>query len=199
MSATDTERLDVKFFLAPATGTGATDVKRFMPIFQRWIQEDRLPGLLLDVADYTHVADGPGMVLVAHEGQYVMDGVEGRLGLLYSHRRGVAGDFDARLAESFRRALRACALVESEPSLQGRVRFATGDILFRANDRLHAPNTRETFDAMRPALAAITARLFGSTPVSIEARPAPAPAAFTVAIRAESGARASEMLTRLGG
>lgn len=198
MSVTDTERLDVKFFLAPATDTGATDVKRFMSIFQRWIQEDRLPGLLLDVADYTHVADGPGMVLVAHEGQYALDGAEGRLGLLYSHRRGVAGDFDARLAESFRRALRACALVEAEPSLEGRLHFATGDVLFRINDRLHAPNTRETFDAVRPALAAITGRLFGSTPVSLEPRPASEAAAFSVAIRSEATARASDLLTRLG-
>lgn len=196
MAVTDTERLDVKFFVAPVKGA-KLDVKRFMPIFQQWIQEDRLPGLLLDVADYTHVTEGPSMVLVAHEGQYVLDEAEGRLGMLYSHRRGVKGDFDARLAESFRRALRACALIEAEPVLEGRLR-CSGEVLFRINDRLHAPNTPATFDAVRPALAALTGKLFGSTPATLEARPASGDAAFTVAIRAQSTAPASDLLSRLG-
>jgi hypothetical protein len=197
MPVTDAERLDVKVFVAP--GTGAVEVRRFMPIFQRWIQEDKLPGVLLDVADYTHVPNGPGMVLVSHEGQYVMDAVGGRLGLLYSHRRGVAGDFEARVTETFRRALRACVLIEDEPSLEGRVRFTTGEMLFRVNYRLLASDAPDTLEALRPGLAKVASALFGSGPVAVDPLPTTG-AAFSVLVRGgDSARRPRDLVTRLGG
>ena len=39
-----------------------------VPIFHRWIQTGAVDGLLIDVADYTHLTDGPRVLLVAHEG-----------------------------------------------------------------------------------------------------------------------------------
>lgn len=198
MSFTDAERLDVKVFLDPATKS-ALEVKKLMPVFQRWIQETRLPGMLIDVADYTHVADGPGMTLIAHEGQYVLDSTEGRPGLLYSHRRGVAGGFDARLLEAVRRALRACALIEGEPALGGKLRFSAGDLLIRINDRLQAPNTPESFAALRPVLDAAARRIFDDAVVTLEARPHTAARALGVAVRAERAFRVSDVLARLDG
>jgi hypothetical protein len=39
-----------------------------IPIYHHWIQNHSIPDhLLIDVADYEHVPEGPGTVLVAHE------------------------------------------------------------------------------------------------------------------------------------
>ena len=52
-----------------------------------WIRHDVLGTLLVDVADYTHVHHGPGVILVAREELYSMDESDGRLGLLYEQLR----------------------------------------------------------------------------------------------------------------
>ena len=40
----------------------------FVPIFHEWIRDQALEGLVLfDVADYAHVPDSPGIVLVTYE------------------------------------------------------------------------------------------------------------------------------------
>ena len=55
-------------------------------MFHDWIQNQRLDELLIDVVDYRHVHDGPGVILIAHDAHYAFDTSEGRLGLLYSRR-----------------------------------------------------------------------------------------------------------------
>lgn len=194
MPPTEAKRLDVKLFFEKG---GDVDVRTFMPIFQGWIQAKRLPDLLLDVADYTHVHDGPGMLLVAHEAQYAIDGSEGRPGLLYSRRRESKGTFEERLTDAFRSALRAARLVEEEPALEGAVRFAGGEAMLRFNDRLLAPNERETFAVIRPTLDSVLGKLYAGAQVSAEPRP-PSAAAFTIDIRATKPASITELLRRLG-
>src|SRR5205814_1119849 len=112
--------------------------------------------LLIDVADYKHVPEGPGTVLVSHEANIYTDQGEGRLGLLYFRKQPFAGaaTFAERLRATFRDALEACNLLEEEPALHGRVRFRTDELLFRVYDRLLAPNTDETFAEVKPELEA---------------------------------------------
>ena len=79
------QHVQVKFPAGEA-GAGTVDLAAAIPVFHRWIQQQALPGLLLDVADYRHVPEGPGVVLVAHEAIYGLDQGGGRLGLLYNRR-----------------------------------------------------------------------------------------------------------------
>ena len=60
-------RTQVKFFLSNAD---AVDLAAFAPVFQRWIQQKSLEGQLVDVADYRHVFEGPGVVLIGHDSDY---------------------------------------------------------------------------------------------------------------------------------
>ena len=95
-----------------------------IPIFHEWIQQHRLDDeLLIDVADYSHVHHGPGVLLMSHEAQYGLDQADGKLGLLYSRRRKGEGDVHVRLSAAFRAALRACHLLQEEPALDGKLRF----------------------------------------------------------------------------
>ena len=76
----DLHRLGVKFFAADPTSIKLPD---FIPVFHEWIQKQNLTGhLLIDVHDYSHVHHGPGILLVAHEGNVSLENEEGRPGLL---------------------------------------------------------------------------------------------------------------------
>lgn len=162
----DTVKYDLKLY-ADAAGAAAVKPEELVPVFHRWIQEARLDELLIDVADYSHVPDGPGVVLIGHQAFYALDQADGRPGLLYSRRResrsaalGIA-TLEERLRSIFRAALAACRNLETEAELAGRLRFGGGELVLRVNDRLAAAH-RETAEAeLRPALAALLQRLYG--------------------------------------
>lgn len=165
----DAQKLNVKFFVSEPA---ALELEAVVPVFHDWIRERKLDEPMIDVADYRHVPEGPGIVLVGHASDYYLDQGEGQLGLLYSRKRDAPADPDARLADAFRRALVACQLLEREPAL-GSLRFETDRILFRISDRLHAPNTPETLAAVGPELQRFCERLFAGSAFSIEPHGSP--------------------------
>ena len=162
MSATELQKFGIKVF---AKDGAAIELDAFIPVFHRWIREHRVPGILVDVADYGHLPKGPGVVLVGHEADFYMDSMEGQLGLLYSRKLPQPGPFADRLRASLQAAREACAALEAEPELEGRLTFDAADLLFLSNDRLVAPNTEEAFAALRPDLEAV----FGGSGVRREA------------------------------
>jgi hypothetical protein len=170
---------------------------QFVPIFHRWIQNQAVEHhLLIDVADYAHVKDGPGTVLVASEANFHMDRTEGRLGILYSRKTPLPGSFADRLSAVIAEALKAASRLEAEPGLKGRISFATNEIVIRLNDRLAAPNTEATRAAAEPAIRAVAEKLFGGKPVSVETRIQPH-TEFEVRVNSEGSASVSALLNRL--
>jgi hypothetical protein len=139
--------------------------------------------LLIDVADYAHVPDGPGTVLVAHEANIYADREAGRLGLLYTRKQPPAGTFADRLRQALGATLKIAALLEADPGFEGKLKFRTDEISLRINDRLLAPNTPETFAAVKDDLQAVAGELFGGLPVILEHDATPA-RVFTVTIHA---------------
>src|SRR3989442_6323570 len=63
------------------------DLGDAIPIFHRWIQDRVCPEMLIDVADYRHVPNGPGVMLIGHEANYSLDNTKDRLGLPYSRKQ----------------------------------------------------------------------------------------------------------------
>lgn len=159
----DAYRLNVKLYFEPSTEIAG---ERLIPIFHRWIQQGRLDELMIDVADYKHVADGPGVMLIAHDANYAVDAVDGRPGLFYGRKRPAAGAFADRLRDAFARTIRFGLAFESEKELRG-IGIATDRWSFRVNDRLLAPNTEETFVEVEPELRALTAGLFAGARVEM--------------------------------
>src|SRR5262245_46358047 len=104
-------------------------------VFHRWIQERVCPELLIDVADYRHVPNGPGVMLIGHEANYSLDNTKGRLGLLYSRKQPGGGAQD-NLRQAFDAALAACRLLEQEPAFAAKLLFDAGNCEFSVNDRL---------------------------------------------------------------
>jgi hypothetical protein len=158
----DAHKLQLKIFLAPDAAVGL-DRAAFVPVFHRWIKEHTLPEMLIDVASYVHVPEGPSVALIGHGSDYFVDEGGGRVGLLYSRKRaGVGGSAAERLADLARRTLHAAALLEKDAAFGGKLRFVPGELLFRVNDRLHAPASDATFAALRPELEAFAAKLYGA-------------------------------------
>lgn len=160
MNATSATGLDdlVKLDLKVLTSSeSAAAPEEFIPVFHRWITERVLPELLIDVADYSHVHEGPGVLLVGHDAIYAYDESRGEPGLLYSRRRETAPEtagirtLDERLESLLLCAFRACDQIEAEPQLDGRVAFDRHRIELRVNDRL-VPRDDETASALGNAL-----------------------------------------------
>ena len=154
--ASGLQRFCVKFFAHPDT---AVDDSKFIDVFHRWIQRQILPGILIDVADYRHIPNGPGILLIGHEADIVMDRAGGRLGLLYQRKSIQPGPLTTRLCAAIEAALSACRLLEQELLLGGDIKFTANEFVFVANDRLLAPNNQATFDAMRSDLEMVAQAL----------------------------------------
>jgi hypothetical protein len=133
-----------------------------VPVFHRWIQEKPLEELLLDVADYRHVFNGPGVMLIGHEANYSLDNTDGNLGVLYNRKTQLDGTNQDRLKHAARAALNALQRLKAEPTLNGKFRFDGTRVQLIINDRFLAPNTPETRAAAEPELKAFYKSLFGA-------------------------------------
>jgi hypothetical protein len=143
------KRISVKIF---ASNPDALNLEAVAPVFQRWIQQKRVEGVLIDVADYRHVPEGPGILLIAHEGDYAVNEFDGRPGVQYMVKIHEEASLPDLLRLAFRRALAAAQLLETESTLGG-LRFNTGDLQINFVDRLNVPNTEASFNALIAAVA----------------------------------------------
>jgi hypothetical protein len=189
----DLYRIAVKL---PAQQASGVELTELVPVFHRWIQTSAVDGLLIDVADYAHVHQGPGIMLIAHEGHYAMDLGDGRLGLQYERKRPMQGGLEERLASVCRTALRACAQLEEAPELGGRLKFAGDELRLVAGDRLVAPNDERTAESLRPAIAALAARLYGGASCDLQLEPDPRER-FAMTIKTAQPVPLSQLLQRL--
>lgn len=189
----DAFKIAIKLFAA----RDAFEPSEFVAVFQRWIQTQALADhLLIDVADYAHVADGPGTVLVTSEANLSTDRADHRLGLVYFRKLPFDGSFRDRLRKVMASALKSAALLEAEPSLAGRLEFKTDEWLFRLSDRLLAPNTADTFARVKPELEGLT-RVLYREPALLEHKPSPL-TLFEVRVKAAQSPPVKTMLERLG-
>lgn len=144
------------------------DLVEAIPVFHRWIRERTVPEILIDVADYRHVCNGPGVVLIGFEADYALDQTKGELGLLYRRKQvDTAGPVE-QLRQACRRALVACRRLAVEPEFKGQLRFDEGcwEVIF--NDRLLVPNTSESYEAVAGPLRAVFSELWGGAEVWLE-------------------------------
>ena len=101
----DLYRLGIKFFDVASERIEPTE---FIPIFHEWIQKQTIENhLLIDVHDYSHIQNGPGILLVAHEGNFTIDFTDGRIGFVYYRKQ----PFNT-VADIVKPAVKGCRLLE---------------------------------------------------------------------------------------
>jgi len=160
------QKINVKFF---AADPDAIQLEDFIPVFNSWIQAS--DGAYYDIADYSHVPAGPGILLVAHEANISIDCAEDRLGLLYNRKQPLAGPSQENLVTVFRAALENCLRLEAEPRLDGKLKFLGHEAQVIINDRLLAPNSENTFLKARPEIESLARRLFRNAEYTLNRDP----------------------------
>ena len=161
----DLQHVNVKIYV---DGDLKVDPVRFIEVFHRWIQEQTLDELLIDVADYRHVPAGPGVILIGHESDYSMDNIDNRYGLRYNRKVPLEGSNEDRFLQAFRCAANACRLLEAEFEAEGPLKFSRQEFELFINDRALAPNTPETYATCKPELEAILKKLLGHDEFNLE-------------------------------
>jgi hypothetical protein len=156
----EVQHVNVKLLLKDVEGVG---LELLIPIFHRWIQDKAFDEQLVDIADYRHVHDGPGVVLIGLECDYSVDNAGGRLGVRYNRKAGLGGGNRDRLKQAARAAFGACQRLEHEPSLGGKLQFNGQDVEIFINDRLLAPNNEATRTAVESELRNFFDDLFRGT------------------------------------
>ena len=152
------QKINVKILTEEPNKVPLTD---FINIFHGWIQAT--DGVYHDVADYSHMQAGPGIVLVADDANVSIDETDNRRGLLYRQKSRVSGSNLEKLSAVLRSALENCYRLEEEPALRGKLKFSGNQVEILINDRLLAPNTSDAFEAIRPEIDFLARQLYAST------------------------------------
>lgn len=156
----DLQKLAVKFFIEQPDAIPLTE---FIDVFHGWIQAT--DGAYHDVADYSHMQAGPGIVLIANDANLSIDETENRRGLLYASKGKLDGSNQEKLRTVLRAALANCRKLEDEPALRGKLRFSRKELAVSVNDRAVAINSREAFEELKADLAPVTREFFGDAEV----------------------------------
>jgi hypothetical protein len=172
----------------------AVDLEALIPVFHSWIQGQVFEDRLLDVADYSHVHHGPGVILIGHEGDYSVDNTDGRLGLRYNRKAVLNNNNLGRLQQATRAVLRACQRLEAESNLK--LSFNGQDLEIFINDRLLAPNREDTREACRPEFDTFAKQLFHGGEYSLSFSTDPR-RLFTVFVKASRAYPVAELLGNL--
>lgn len=167
-------------------------VEGYVPVFHRWIRDRVLDELMIDVVDYSHVPDGPHVVLIGHAADYALDRGRGQLGLLFAHKRGPRPE---RFGSALLRVLKAAQLLEAEAT-QHPLRFRTDALLLRVADRLAAPNDDATYERLLPELRRELEGVYGAGQFECR-RTGGARELFTVEVLAQSAPPLGELVQRL--
>jgi hypothetical protein len=168
--------------------------EEFFRAWNAWIPDS--PEVFVDVADYAHVNDGPLIVLVGHYLNYSLDSADRRLGLLYDYKQPIDGGNEEKLRSSLLGLLRAAKRLEDDASFKHKPKFRAGDLRLIVNSRALAPNTSETFEAVKPELAKVLSKVFGDGGYALEHRPDPRQR-FSVQVTAKGAPSLAELVKKL--
>lgn len=177
------QRIQAKLFL---TAESTVDWAAIIPLFHRWIQQDAVDGLLIDVADYRHVPQGSRVMLVGHEVDYALDDGFGRNGLLHTRklkRTQQPASLAVELQQLIRSTLSAANLLQAAPELN--LTFALEALELRFVDQLETPNVAETFDQLKPLIIDVLGDEFGKVSAEYIERDARRPLAVQITLSPE--------------
>jgi hypothetical protein len=183
------QHVNVKLYLENSESVNLAD---YAAIFNAWIQQQRLEELLIDVADYLHVHNGPGMMLIGHEADYSLDNRLGRLGLLYNRKEQLDCSNHEKLVQAARAVLIAAQMLEKENGLK----FNGSEVQIIVNDRLLVPNTEETFAALESDIKSLSNQLYGGAEYSLSHNLDPRER-FSVNVKTESKFEVEALLKNL--
>ena len=158
-------RISVKLYL---DGPSALDPESVVPAFHRFIREDAVGGIPIDVARYAHVVNGPGVMIIGHQLDFAIDLAEGRPGISVTRKRDGEGSLADQVQELTAWAARLSLLLQDDPAVGAAATVGTGEVLVTILDRYEAPNDDETLARAEPALREAIEAVSGGPVEAIE-------------------------------
>ncbi len=140
------KRLSVKFLV-----TNPPQPEQLVPIFQRWIQEHTVEGLLIDVANYAHVPNGPLILLIAHDGDYVYDTSDDEPGIKYIYKEVEEQTLADAIQTALCRAAAAVVALAAEETVD--TQPISDGFQVELIDHLAYPNTHSAYQQAAEAVA----------------------------------------------
>ncbi len=154
----DLQRIDLKVLaIAPAK----PPLDPILTIFDRWRKEEDAPSDWVDLADYAHMPQGPGVMMAGKRENFAVDTNEPGLGILLQTRKDLDGAVEQRFLEAFRRHLRLAARLAGEAEWPSEIKVDSSKWLITVNDRLHFPNNDESEHELKTGLVAALDHIFG--------------------------------------
>ncbi len=154
------KRLSAKFFLTPGDVTGVvTQPTDVVPVFHNWIGRQLVEEVLIDVADYSHVHQGPAVMLVALEADYVFDLAGGLPGIRYIRKRSIPDSLPSALAQSVAAVAQAAHLLQESTLIDG-VAFDVSHVEIEILDKLNYPYRDERYTQFEEALQRVGAEAY---------------------------------------
>ena len=161
----DLQKFGIKLYLAT---NGTFDSKDFIPVFHNWIQDKVVSDhILIDVADYSHIPDGPGVMLIAHEGHFSLDQENRQPGMMYMRRSELEGDFKERFIHVLSTAIQAANRLRNN-KINKEVDFINNSFRFMTNDRRVADNTYENQNLYKDEVQKALAELYPTCEIEYE-------------------------------
>ena len=137
------------------------DLTPFLSIFARWRLDKSHSAQWIDLADYAHIAKGPGVILVGNQGNLVVDFAEPGAGILWTNKKELDGKIEDRILQVIKRTLTFASLLTSEPEYPTAFKPKPGFWELSFNDRLEAPNNDGIDATLRPHIESAFNFLFG--------------------------------------
>lgn len=156
------QKIAIKVF----TEKASIPLSDFIDVFHGWIQA--ADGVYHDVADYSHMQAGPGVVLVANNANVAIDETGHRQGLLFTQKAPVNGSNGEVIRAALRAALENCRKLEDDSKLKGEMKFSGQEIWIAINDRLYGPNTEGAFAELKPEVESAARALFAGKAFTIQ-------------------------------
>lgn len=162
----NTHKISVKLYFDKGE---AVAPETWFKLFNTWISGHQDSDVLIDVVDYSHVPAGPVTLLVGHEYDICIDDSDQKRGLFYRRKRPADGE-NSGLEATIRRAFETCRRIEGDAGLSGQVAFRADEMRIVINDRLQAPNTADTLNAIQADLDALFNRIYAGAQVGVTRR-----------------------------
>lgn len=177
-------RIAIKIYFAAGT---QIEPAKIVPVFHRWIRDRTVEGLLIDVADYKHVHEGPATMLVAHEMDYIVDLSEAKPGLSYIRKRAADTDtLAADIADGLRKLVVAANALALDAEPHSAIAFDTAELRVQIMDRLNYPHTSDTVSAVADEVQSALAGAIDGAIVAVTKATEDDRAPITLAVRIEN-------------
>lgn len=143
------------------------NLEPLISILHDWISNQDLEEILIDVADYRHVPDGPGIILIGHQANISLTEDNRCITLCYNRKIATKGTNEERFRQAVRGALIVCEKLELDERLTGKMNFECQEIEILINDRIFVSNKKKFYQILDPKFKRLFDIIFEKNEYSI--------------------------------